>query len=351
MIEITINTNQANRRFDRFLSAYLPQAPKSLIYKWLRKKRIKLNGAKALGNETTAEGDRVVFYLAQETLDSFSAENAECGAKKEKKEKKDILRNWGPVDIIYEDENILLTNKPSGLLTHSNRPGSQDTLVDRLAYYLSKNSVNKNSVNEVPSTFAVCNRLDRNTSGLVVCGKNMAALQAMAAIFSQKKVDKTYMAVVQGRLEGHEVLTGYLRKDTEANQSYVYDNPQEGAVFVQTEYESCGHFLNSLDSSTLLSSTLIKVKLHTGKPHQIRAHLASIGHPLLGDTKYGGKVIQKSQGANKSSKSQNFQKSQKLRRGQMLHCLSLRFLEIDTGPLTYLSGKEWQAPLPEDFGL
>jgi len=300
MVEITLTPNQANRRFDRFLQSYFSKAPGSLIHKLLRKKRIKLNGNRAYGNEITAVGDRVIFYLSSETMQNFMAEASPPP------------QNWGPVDIIYEDENILLVNKPAGLLTHSDIPGSQDTLVDRLAYYLHQKT-------DFPPS--VCNRLDRNTSGLVACGKNMAALQALNLIFAERKVDKTYLAVVCGKMGGKGLLKGYLYKDEKANQSYIFDEPQENAVAVHTEYEC----ISSSDDFSV-----VRIKLHTGKSHQIRAHFAALGHPLAGDVKYGGKPI--------GSK-----------RGQMLHCLSLCFLAIDTEPLTYLSGQEWQAVMPEAF--
>jgi len=300
MIEVTLTPNQANRRFDRFLLAYLGRAPQSLVYKLLRKKRIKLNGQRAHGNEVTAVGDQVIFYLASETLQGLM------------KEAGPPPRDWGPVDIIYEDEHILLANKSAGLLTHSDTPGSQDTLVDRLAYYLHEKT------DMLPS---VCNRLDRNTSGLVACGKNMAAIQALHAIFASRKVDKTYLAVVCGRLEGRGVLKGYLYKDEKANRSYIFDQPRENAVKVHTEYECV---------SVGDGFSVVRIKLHTGKSHQIRAHFAALGHPLAGDVKYGGRSI-----GNK--------------RGQLLHCLSLRFLQIDSGPLAYLSGQEWQAAVPTAF--
>ncbi|MCL2420661.1 MAG: RluA family pseudouridine synthase [Defluviitaleaceae bacterium] len=302
MVEITLTPNQANRRFDRFLQSYLSQAPGSLVHKLIRKKRIKLNGKRAQGNEITAAGDHVIFYLSPETMQSFMAKASPPP------------RNWGPVDIVYEDENILLANKPAGLLTHSDTPGSQDTLVDRLAYYLHE---------KTDFTPSVCNRLDRNTSGLVACGKNMAAVQTLNTIFAERKVDKIYLAVVCGHMKAGKKgdLRGYLYKDEKANRSYIFDEPREDAVAVHTEYECI---------SVGEDFSVVRIRLHTGKSHQIRAHFAALGHPLAGDVKYGSKLM-----GNK--------------RGQMLHCLSLRFLEVYEGPLAYLSGQEWQAAVPIAF--
>ena len=340
MIEIILGPNEANRRFDRFLCAYLSRAPQSLVHKLLRKKRIKLNGRRALGNEITACEDKVTFYLAPETLQNLTAKSNPPPS------------NLGPVDIIYEDEHILLINKPAGLLTHSSKPGLQDTLVGRLNYYL--NGV-KNTDSLAPNyqapchsgqnpkeddaakprnlNFAVCNRLDRNTSGLVICGKNMATIQGLNAIFAARKVEKTYLAVVCGLLNGKGDLRGYLYKDERANRSYITERPLNNAVPVHTEYEclkSGGGF------------SLIKVKLHTGRPHQIRAHFAALGHPLAGDAKYGGQSPL-TDGTNRLASG--------ARRGQMLHSLSLRFLKSEAAPhhLTYLAGQEWSAPAPEEF--
>lgn len=294
MHELIIGTNEAGRRFDRFLQSYLNRANKSLLHKLLRKKRIKLNGARAYGNEITAEGDRVAFYISPETLNSL-------------KETLSVsFKNWGDIDIVYEDEHILLVSKPAGLLTHSNQKESQDTLVDRIAYYLQSNN------------FAVTNRLDRNTSGLVACGKNLPAIQALNTIFASRKVEKIYFATVCGKLTGSGHLRGYLYKDEAANRSYIFDTQKEDTVPVHTEYEVI-HTGNDFSQ--------VRVRLHTGKSHQIRAHFASIGHPLVGDVKYGGKKIAPVTNRNRLQ----------------LHCHTFKFLDIDIAPLGYLTGMEWSA--------
>ena len=309
MREIILTQNQAGRRFDRFLFSYLVNAPHSLVYKLLRTKRIKLNGRRAAGNELTAIGDKVAFYLSPETLQGFiAAEDAPLSG------------NWGPVDIIYEDEHILLVNKPAELLTHSDKAGGQDTLVDRLAYYLQTEGLPSAGGLFKPS---VCNRLDRNTSGLVACGKNMAAVQALNAVFAARKVEKTYLAIVCGQLEGRGDLRGRLSKDEKTNRSYV----SESGMAAHTEYE-CVKVGAGLSGSEKFS--LLKLKLHTGRHHQIRAHLSDIGHPLAGDVKYGGVQLA----------GDPYQ--------LMLHCLSLKFLKHESVPV-YLAGKEWQAPVPDKF--
>jgi len=326
-LEITLTLNQSGRRFDRFLAAYLNLAPKSLIQKLLRKKRIKLNGKRATGSEITAVGDNVMFYLSAETLKTLMDD-------KQKKPK--IARNL-PISIIYEDDNILLVNKPTGLLTHSNTPAAQDTLISRIVSYL------KNTPDFTPS---VCNRLDRNTSGIVACGKNMPALQALNAIFANKQVDKIYLALVCGELTKLEKpekpeqtgktshLHGFIIKDEKANRSYILQQPQNGATAVHTEYAT--QKIINLSGGEKIS--LVKIWLHTGKSHQIRAHFANIGHPLVGDVKYGAKKIN-------TIKATNEQQT-----GQRLHCQTLKFHDLPQNSfLHYLTGKKWTAPTPQDF--
>lgn len=299
MHEIILTTNQAGRRFDRFLFSYLPNASHSLVYKLLRKKRIKLNGRRATGSEITAAGDIAAFYLSPETLQGFVDI------------KKTAPRNYGAVDVIHEDENILLVNKPAGLLTHSDKQGGQDNLIDRIIYYLYAEAP--------PDDFkpSVCNRLDRNTSGLVVCGKNMAAVQALNAVFANRMVEKTYLAVVCGCLKGSGILRGRLIKNESENRSYVTESGAEA----HTEYEAV---------KTGSKFSLVKIKLHTGRHHQIRAHLADFGCPVAGDVKYGGERIEKK------------------RNRLMLHAFSLKFCNNEIVP-PYLAGREWQAPQPSDF--
>jgi len=279
-----LTKNQAGRRFDRFLLAHLNRAPQSVVYKLLRKKRIKLNGKRAQGSEITAAGDTVTLYLSPETLQSFIEERTPPSKRP-------------PLDIIYEDEDILLANKPAGLLSHSDS-ANQDTLQDRLAYYA--------------NGAAICNRLDRNTSGIVICGKNTAALQSLNKQLAERKIDKTYLAIVHGRpKKTHADLHAYLYRSENEKRSHITDRPREDAAEIHTEYEALEFYTDF---------TLLRVKIHTGRHHQIRAHLAAIGHPIAGDTKYGGKPTRH-------------------RRGQLLHCQAVGV----TDRLTFT------APLPEDF--
>ena len=300
MYELILNKNQANRRLDRVLAAYMSLAPKSLIQKLLRKKLIKLNDKRALGSETTACGDKVLMYLSEETINKYIANDIAAPSF------------YGPLDVIYEDEHALLVNKPAGLLTHATTKAAQDNLVARLAYHV----YNKGEIGIKP---AVCSRLDRNTGGLVVCGKTMEGLQAFNKIFSCGMVDKTYLAVVHGRLTGNDELKGYLLKNKEINQSKAYESKQEGAVFAHLEYES---------KAASGEYSLLKIRLHTGKSHQIRVQLANIGHPIVGDIKYGGDAVEGY-------------------RGQLLHCHSLYF----NASCPLLPEKRFFADVPPPFKL
>jgi len=305
MREIVLSQQEENRRLDKFLAHYLNRAPNALLQKLLRKKRIKLNGKRAHGNEIVKAGDVVGLYLAPDTI----ADLRESGASK--------LPPAKPVDVVYEDEHILMLNKPAGLLTHSDKAGEgQDTLVARMLFYLHK----KGEFTPFQTTFApaMCNRLDRNTSGLVICGKQLPALQNLNAAFAAQTVDKTYLAVVHGRLEGKGTLRGFLHKDKKANRSSV-TNAENGEA-VHTEYES---------AAVGDGFSLLRVKLVTGKSHQIRVHMSALGHPLVGDVKYGGKNISAV-------------------RGHLLHCCSIQFCPTTKG-LEYLDGRVFSAPMPKAF--
>ena len=291
MTEIVLSVDQANRRLDRVLQAYLNEAPKNLIHKLLRKKRIKLNGKNAHGGELTAVGDVLRFYMAVETIAGLRSDKAAHAVAK-------------PLDVVYEDKHVLIVNKPQGLLTHSDKPGVQDTLIARVLHH-------------VGGDFrpALVNRLDRNTSGLVMAGKTMAGLQALNACMAARGVIKTYLAVVHGKLAGSGTLRGHLVKDSVQNRAAIVS----GRANVRTDYKAIRH-VNDL--------TLLELVLHTGKSHQIRAQLSDIGHPIVGDVKYGG-----GRGG-----------------GQLLHACSLEFVDCSP-PIEYLKGQVFQAPVPEGFNV
>ncbi|MDR3238898.1 MAG: RluA family pseudouridine synthase [Clostridiales bacterium] len=261
MRAVIITPADSGRRFDKYLARYMNTAPKSLIYKLLRKKRVKLNGCRAEGGEILREGDVVSFYLAEETMSCCMRARA-------------LPKSAGDIDVIYEDEWILLINKPVGLLTHGDGT-TRDTLTDRALYYLHAKKVFDASS---ASTFtpAVCNRLDRNTSGLVVCGKTLAAVQALNRMFAEGKARKDYLAAVTGIVRKGALLRGFWEKDGTANQAAVRREGAGKEIF--TEYAPIGYGEGC---------SLLRIRLHTGRSHQIRAHMQSIGHAVLGDPKYG----------------------------------------------------------------
>lgn len=254
---------------DKYLFRMLDAAPQSFIYKMLRKKNIVLNGKRASGSEILQPGDEVRFYLSDETFSKFShAPFFET-------------ESVNPdIEIVYEDEDILILNKPAGLLAQKAKP-DDDSANDRVtAYLLHSGQITPEELR----TFhpSICNRLDRNTSGLLIAGKTMHGLQEMAELLKGRELGKYYRALVKGKLEKPEHLTGFLRKDESTNQVKITQTGQGDPI--ETAYRPLAFFGDV---------TLLEVHLITGRPHQIRAHLASIGHPILGDPKYGDPALNK----------------------------------------------------------
>lgn len=310
MEEIKIGKNDSGQRVDKFLKKFLPKASPGLIYKLIRKKRIKVNNKRVRPSDILKEGDVMQLYLALE------------GLRSENLVKKALI----DFEVIYEDENIVIVNKPAGLLSHS-AGGDEKNLVDQIVYYLYKKGEYKPGTEKsfVP---ALCNRLDRNTGGLVLAAKNFAALKDMNRMIKEKGVDKYYRAIVEGTLKGERQIKGFLTKDERSNKVTVTSFPVKGGREIYTLYRpirhsSCGY-------------TAVEVQLVTGRPHQIRAHLAYIGHPIVGDYKYG-------------SKDTNYLFRDKYGvRSQLLYAYRLVFRE--TTPLfEYLKGRVVTAPLPEHF--
>ncbi len=314
MIEFKIGPNEANQRFDKYLNKSLKQAPTSFIYKMLRKKNITLNGKKATGNEKICEGDVVKLFLSDETIEKFSAKQGE--------EFKVISEVQ--LDIIYEDDNILLINKPAGML--SQKASDTDISLNELmiSYLINTGKLSKEEL----KTFkpSICNRLDRNTTGIIAAGKSLMGLQELSRLFKERIIDKYYITIVVGKIEDDENIKGYLIKDEKTNTVKVVNETTTPELFdyIETQYEPIVY--NEVKGIEL---TMLKVKLITGKTHQIRAHLSSIGSPIVGDYKYGDEEI------NKKFKLKY----------QLLHSCELSFKGIDGG-LDYLNGKVFYAPMP-----
>lgn len=312
MKQIIVDENQAGQRLDKLLMKILNKAPKSFIYKMLRKKNIVLNGRKAQGNEIVRPEDEIRMYISDETMGKFSAWN-------------DIILDKYELDIVYEDSNILIINKPAGMLSQKSTANDISVVEHIIAYLISQDKITREQL----KTFkpSVCNRLDRNTSGLIISGKTLAGLQEMAKLLRERKLDKYYLCIVKGRITEKKEITGYLFKDKETNKAVISQDQDEDSDYIATRYEPLAY----TDEYTLL-----QVKLITGKSHQIRAHLASIGHPIVGDHKYGDKEV-----------NSIFARKYRLKH-QLLHCFRYVFPHLE-GPLSDLSGKEITAPEPEIF--
>lgn len=312
MKQFMIGENEAGQRFDKYLAKLLKEAPRSFFYKMLRKKNITLNGKKATGNEKLSKGDEVKLFLSDETFAKFA------GSAK-------VAKAVCTLEIVYEDEDILLINKPPGMLSQPSDSGEPSLVEYVIGYLMEKGEVTEESL----KTFkpAVCNRLDRNTSGIVAAGKSLAGLQELSGLFHERTIHKDYLCLVRGVIKEENYIKGYLHKDEKCNKVIVYDSRVEDALPIETSYFPWGN--NG-------SVTLLSVRLVTGRTHQIRAHLAGIGHPLAGDSKYGKEAFNKALRERYSL------------RHQLLHAYRLEFPEMK-GKLEGLSGQVFTAPLPEQF--
>ncbi len=277
MKSFTIEKNDADQRLDKFLTKSCPKLPKALMYKYIRIKRIKVNGKRTEISTRLNVGDKVDMYINDEFF--------------EKKETVyDFMSASKNIDIVYEDENIILLNKKVGLLSHPDETEYVDTLITRVKRYLFEKG-QWHPDEETSFTPALVNRIDRNTSGIVICAKTAEALRVLNQKMKDRELHKIYLCIVHGKMnKDKELLEGYLVKDEKKNKVFVSKKPKEGAKLIRTEYKVLG----CRDGLSLL-----EVNLLTGRTHQIRAHLASIGHPLVGDGKYGTNELNKKTGYKK----------------------------------------------------
>jgi 23S rRNA pseudouridine955/2504/2580 synthase len=299
MKEFTIRTNEENQRFDKYLKKLLPNAAGSFLYKMLRKKNITLNGKKAEGSELLKSGDRVAVFFSDETFDKFSGG---AGRQDDSFDRLAALP-LGGITIVYEDADILIADKPFNMLSQKTAP-DDITANERLLGYLIREG---RLTREMYATFhpSVCNRLDRNTTGLILMGITLKGSQELSAMLKARTIQKYYLAAVAGEVTTGEHLKGFLAKDEKTNRVRITAQPESpGAKPVETTYEP----VCFADGATLLVVHLI-----TGKTHQIRAHLASAGHPVIGDPKYGSASV------NRKYREENNVKA------QLLHAYRLEF--------------------------
>lgn len=335
MQSVTIGENQAGQRLDKFLRKFMPKAGTGFLYKMLRKKNITLNGKKAEGSELLAGGDQVCFFFSDETFAKFTGKSGEADVQETALNKyhRAYLELSG-IDVRYEDDHVLILNKPAGILTQ--KAESDDLSLNEwmVGYLLSKNP---RLADELGSFHpSVCNRLDRNTSGLVLCGKSLSGLQFLSRCIRERSVRKFYRTICQGQLREPAQVKGYLSKDAGRNRVNVLN-----VDFRPTESRSdmAGDYIETAYRPLCVGEkyTLLEVELITGKPHQIRAHLASIGHPLIGDFKYGDRL------------ENNVLRQAFGLEHQLLHAFRVEFPQTHETAGAALSGQVIMAPCPELF--
>ncbi len=314
MKEIRIGKNQCGQRLDKFLQKYLSKAPKSFLYKMLRKKNIKRNGRRAEGSEILCEGDVLTLFLSDATLEKFSGNKGEAGVAISRREENTAAYRRVPaaLDILYENEHIVLINKPAGMLSQKAAAGD----ISLVEYFLEYTGGG-----EIGFRPGICNRLDRNTSGIVIGGKTLSGLQCMSELLRERRIEKYYLAVVQGDMQKKGIWQAWLKKDKKTNKVEILGQDTPGASYIKTGYEP-------LASDGI--NTLVRIRLYTGKTHQIRSHIANLGHPILGDQKYGGRIA-----------------GSHIKR-QLLHAYELKF-PLLKGDFADLSEKVFRAELPKDF--
>ncbi len=376
MYQATITEREAGQRFDKYLQRILPNAGSGFLYKMLRKKNIILNDKKADGSEKLVVGDYVKVFFAQETLDKFMGRQSspyvengyalkqmteqvtETKAVRSKKAGKatdaasgtavyrQAYRMLADIRVIFENDHIIIADKPSGIL--SQKAEKTDISLNEwlIGYLLEKGDLSDSTLSYYKPS--VCNRLDRNTSGMVLCAKTLPGAQLLSGLLKDRTLHKYYQLYVKGHIVEEQTIEGYLIKNEKQNKVMIQPTsgfPENGTVpkqavgkrgntddekaaYIQTRYKP----LRAEQDKTLL-----EVELITGKPHQIRAHLASIGHPLLGDYKYGDRAW------NEKYRGQFGVKS------QLLHAYKVVFPTLEP-PFADLSGRTFLCELPEVFG-
>ena len=306
MKEFTINKNDSGQRLDKYITKSVPLLPKSLMYKYIRSKRIKVNGKRSDISYKLNENDVVSMYINDEFFEKA-------------KPKYDFLSAGKSINIVYEDENIILVDKPTGILSHPDEDNYTDTAITRIKRYLYEKGDYKPD-EEASFAPALVNRIDRNTSGIIIAAKNSESLRILNEKLKNRELHKLYLCVVIGKLKNKEGLVeGYLEKNEKQNKVYISDKATDKSKHISTKYKVLG-YKNGL--------SLLEVELLTGRTHQIRATFSHLGTPLLGDGKYGTNAQNKQFGGYKK---------------QFLYSYKLAFdFKDDAGILNYLNGKEFE---------
>lgn len=304
MKEFIIEKNDSGQRLDKFISKAVPLLPQGLMYKYIRLKRIKLNGKRCEISTRLNVGDVLQMYINDEFFESET--------------ELEFLSAKPDIDVVYEDENVLLVNKKVGLVVHEDDENTKDTLINRITHYLYKKG-EYDPEKEMSFAPALCNRLDRNTSGIVICAKNAESLRLLNRIVKERELIKNYLCVTLGEPSPKEAtLTAYLQKNEATKTVRVSDKKTPENKTIVTYYKVL---------KTKGELSLCEIDLITGRTHQIRAHMAYIGHPLLGDGKYGSEKINRSYGV----------------KTQALCAYKLTFnFKTDAGILNYLNGKSFE---------
>lgn len=349
MQEFKIGANEAGQRFDKFLHKYLKEAGTGFLYKMLRKKNITLNKKKADGKEILSVGDEVQFFFSDETFlkirgnvalqnpagkrnQNLIAKNISGSDKTNKNmfiQYETAYERLKGIEVVYENEHILLLNKPAGILSQKSEPSDLSVNEWLIGYLLRHKKISKEQLDTFKPS--ICNRLDRNTSGLIICGKSLMGSRQMNLLIKERKIRKYYRTFVKGKVEKGTYIKGFLKKDEKLNKVFLKESADNEKDYmpIETAYEPI-IYKNGC--------TYLEVELITGKTHQIRAHLASVGHPLLGDEKYGDKTWNRS-----------FSEI-KLPKWQLLHSYRIEFPEMD-GDFEELSNKKFVAKEPSFYEL
>ncbi len=325
MRELIVKELEAGQRLDKFLHKYLKEAPNSFLYKMMRKKNIVLNGKKVTGNEQIKEGDSVKLFLSEETIEKFTGQIISVDITALYKKAYTELKG---IQVVSEFEDVLFLNKPSGIL--SQRAEGNDLSANEwlIGYLLNKKAITEEDL----KTFkpSVCNRLDRNTSGLLICSKTLLGSQEMAKILKERSLHKFYRCLVHGKCELAGVYEAYLFKDEKKNKVTVYNDFKVVPTEVKDKVKPIKTGIKPIKYNEISDCTELEIELFTGKTHQIRAQMEKLGFPLVGDVKYAG--------------TENKAKTH----GQMLHAYRLVFPEM-IGKLFYLSEKEIICEIPNKW--